>query len=155
MHYNPEVTVTTSSCPQCGAAAPAEASRCGRCGFVFFEMPARRSLPRPSPLLTLVALLVLAGAVAAVLLLTRDTPPDPPAPVPATRAELRLLRQLGAGGAGLPGSVRCPGSIRPGRATRCEFHYPDGDTQLMLVTLTARGGLDIDVPYPAQRRPGR
>jgi len=118
-------------------------------------MPARRSLPRPSPLLILAALLVLAGGVAAVLLLTRDTPLQPPAPVPAARAELRLQRQLGAGGAGLPGSVRCPGSIRLGRATRCEFRYPDGDTQLMLVTLTARGGLDIDVPYPAQRRPGR
>jgi hypothetical protein len=49
--------------------------------------------------------------------------------------------------------VRCPGPIRPGRSTRCQFIYADGDTQLMLVTLTSRGELSIDVPYPAQRRP--
>jgi hypothetical protein len=50
--------------------------------------------------------------------------------------------------------VRCPGSIRPGRPTRCQFVYENGDTRLMLVTLMEDGTLDIDVPYPAQRRPG-
>jgi hypothetical protein len=50
--------------------------------------------------------------------------------------------------------VRCPSPIQPGGATRCQFVYADGDTQLMLVTLMANGTLDIEVPYPAQRRPG-
>jgi hypothetical protein len=104
------VPPTTASCPRCGTAAAAEAARCGECGFVFFERPARRSLPR------------------------------------------RLARQLDAGPAA---SVRCTGPIRSSRSTRCQFLYPDGDTQLMLVTLSRRGELDIDVPYPAQRRPGR
>ena len=84
-----------------------------------------------------------------VLLLTRDSPPPPPAPVPAARAQALLLRQLD-----LRGAVHCPGDIRPLHSTRCEFRYPNGDTQLMLVTLTPRGRLEIDVPYPAQRRPG-
>jgi len=126
-------------------------AQCGKCGFVFFERPARRSLPRPSPARIVVALLVVAGGVAAAALLTRDSPPEPPEPVPVARAEMLLARQLDAGPAA---SVRCTGPIRPGRSTRCQFLYPDGDTQLMLVTLSRRGELDIDVPYPAQRRPG-
>jgi hypothetical protein len=146
------VPPTTASCPRCGTVAAAEAARCGECGFVFFELPARRSLPRPSPVLGVVALLALAGGVAAVLLLTRDPPPPAPAPVPAARAEVRLARHLDAGPAA---SVRCAGPIRSGRSTRCQFLYPDGDTQLMLVTLSRGGELDVDVPYPAQRRPGR
>jgi hypothetical protein len=117
---------------------------------VFFDLPARRKLPRPSPLALLASGAVLAGGVGLAILLTRDSPPPPPAPVPAARAEARLVRQLD-----LRGSVRCPGDIRPGRSTRCQFVYPDGDTQLMLVTLSAAGALEIDVPYPAQRRPGR
>jgi hypothetical protein len=118
---------------------------------VFFEEPPRVSLPRPSRWWILPALLLVAGGVAIALLLARDPTPEPIAPVPAARAERRLERQL-AGGP--PGAVRCPGSIRPGRASRCEFRYDDGDTQLMLVTLTTTGELDIEVPYPAQRRPG-
>ena len=109
-------------------------------------------MPRPSPAWVVGALLVLAGGVAGVVLLTRDSPPEPPAPIPVARAEARLARQLDAGPAA---SVHCTGPIRSGRATRCQFLYPDGDTQLMLVTLSPRGELDIDVPYPAQRRPGR
>jgi hypothetical protein len=144
------VSTTTTSCPRCGAAAPAEASRCETCGFVFFDLPSRRRLPRPSPLALLAIGVVLAGGVGLAVLLTRDSPPQPPAPVPAARAETRLVHQLD-----LSGSVRCPGDIRPGHSTRCQVLYPDGDTQLMLVTLTADGGLEIDVPYPAQRRPGR
>lgn len=143
---------TTASCPRCGAAAAAEAARCGECGFVFFEVQAPRAVPRPSPVWVVVALLVLAGGVAAVVLLTREPAPEPLAPVPAARAESRLARRLDAGPAA---SVRCTGPIRRGGATRCQFIYPDGDTQLMLVTLSPRGELDIDVPYPAQRRPGR
>jgi hypothetical protein len=120
------------------------------CGFVFFELPARRSLPRP----WLAAVVLLAG-IAVVVLLTRGTASDSPAAVPVARAEPRLERQLGAGAEGLRGSVHCPGAITPGRATRCQFLYADGDTQLMLVTLMGDGALDIDVPFPAQRRPGR
>jgi len=146
------VPVTTASCPRCGTAAADETARCGECGFVFFELPPRRSLPRPSPAWAAIALLVLAGGVAAVVVLTRDSPPEPPGPVPAALAEARLARQLDAGPAA---AVRCTGPIRSGRSTRCQFLYPDGDTQLMLVTLSRRGELDIDVPYPAQRRPGR
>jgi hypothetical protein len=120
---------------------------------VFFEEPPRRSLARPTPRVMLVAAIVLAGGAAAAALLTRDPPPEPLAPVPTARAEGRLERQLGAGG-GSAGTVRCPGPIRPARATRCQFIYANGDTRLMLVTLTANGTLDIEVPYPAQRRPG-
>jgi hypothetical protein len=120
---------------------------------VFFEESPRRSLPRPPPLWILVALLVVAGGAAVAALLTRDSPREPLPPVAAARAERRLEHQLGAGG-GPPGSVRCPSPIRPGHLTRCQFLYEDGDTQLMLVTLMANGTLDIEVPYPAQRRPG-
>jgi hypothetical protein len=52
------------------------------------------------------------------------------------------------------GSVRCRDSIRPERLTRCELLYDDGDTQLLLIALTKDGELDIQQPYPAQRRPG-
>jgi hypothetical protein len=147
------VALTTASCPRCGSAAAAEASRCEHCGFVFFELPERRSLPRPPArwiAVGLVALAALAACVAALVLLTRDPAAGPPGPVPAARAELRLERQLAAGPSA---SVRCPGPIEPDRSTRCEFIYPDGDTQLMLVTLSRDGELEIDVPYPAQRRP--
>lgn len=147
------MTATDPSCPRCGAAAAAEASRCAACGFVFFELPPQRALPRLSPLWVGGAVAVLAGGVALVLALTRDPEPEPPAPVPAARAEVRLERQLDTGGVGPAGAVRCPGPIRLARATRCQFLYPDGDTQLMLVTITRAGELDIEVPYPAQRRP--
>jgi hypothetical protein len=141
------------SCPQCDAGAAVGASRCMSCGFVFFERRPRLSLPRPSLLSVVLALLVVAAGTAVALLLTRDHPATPLGPVPAARAESRLEHQLGAGG-GPPGSVRCAGSIRRRHFTRCHFRYADGDTQLMLVTVTADGTLDIDVPYPAQRRPG-
>jgi hypothetical protein len=117
---------------------------------VFFDLPTRRKLPRLAPLALLALGVVLAGGVGLAVLLTRDSPPAPAAPVAATRAEERLVHQLH-----VRGSVHCAGDIRPGRSTRCQFLYPDGDTRLMLVTLTAAGGLEIDVPYPAQRRPGR
>ena len=121
---------------------------------MFFEAPVRRPLRRPSPRSVAGVAIVLAAGAAVAALLTRDSPPEPPSAVPAGRAEVRLEHQLGSGGVGPPGSVGCPSSIRPGRTTRCEFRYPDGDTQLMLVSLTTQGELDIEVPYPAQRRPG-
>lgn len=118
---------------------------------MFFELPARRSLPRVSGRVVAVALVALAACVAVVVLLTRDPAPEPPVPVPAARAEARLERQLAAPATA---SVRCRGPIEPASSTRCQFVYPDGDTQLMLVTLARGGELEIDVPYPAQRRPG-
>jgi hypothetical protein len=144
------VALTSASCPRCGAAAPDSAARCESCGFVFFDLPQRRSLPRPRARWVALALVALPACVAAVVLLTRDPPPEPPAPVPAERAERRLERRLAAQASE---SVRCPAPIRPQGATRCQFIYADGDTQLMLVSLTRRGELEIAVPYPAQRRP--
>jgi hypothetical protein len=144
------VALTTASCPRCGAAAEPEAARCEHCGFVFFELPERRPLPRPPARWIAVGMLALVACIAAVVLLTRDPAPAPPGPVPAARAEHRLERQLAAAARQF---VRCPGPIRRDRSTRCEFIYPDGDTQLMLVTLSRDGELEIEVPYPAQRRP--
>jgi hypothetical protein len=140
------VTATTPSCPRCGAAAAGRAATCPACGFVFFEPPRQRVRPR----WIAVALAVAAAGAGVALLATRDAPPEPPAPVPAALAEARLERQLAARPAE---AVRCPGSIEPGRSTRCQFLYADGDTQLMLVTLTPSAELEVDVPYPAQRRP--
>jgi ribosomal protein S27AE len=149
-----EVVDTDTSCPRCGAGAPAGASSCGECGFVFFEAPARRSLPRPSPVWTGAALLVLAGGVALALLLSRDQAPEPPAPVPAISADRRLEQQLRTSGVEDVGGVDCQATIRARGLTRCELLYDNGDTQLLLVDLTADGELDIQQPYPAQRRPG-
>jgi hypothetical protein len=146
------VALTTASCPQCGAAAEPEAATCSSCGFIFFELPASRSLPRPSAAWIAVGVAVLVACGAAVVLLTREPEPGPPQPVPAARAERLLERRLDAG----PGaSVRCPPArIDTLNEARCQFVYPDGDTQLMLVTLGSDGELEIEVPYPAQRRPG-
>ena len=86
--------------------------------------------------------------MAAVILLTSDPAPEPPAG-PSGASGACLARQLAAAAR----HSCCPGPIRPDSSTRCEFLYPDGDTQLMLVTLSRRGELEIEVPYPAQRRP--
>ena len=92
--------------------------------------------------------------VGVAFLVTRDSDPKPPQPVSRASAERRLEHRLRASGVSQVGSVRCRGAIMPDRQTRCQLVYTDGDTQLMLVTLIAGGRLDIDVPYPAQRRPG-
>jgi hypothetical protein len=145
------VALTTASCPQCGAAARPEAGTCESCGFVFFERPARRSLPRPSAAWIAAGAVVLVAGVAGVALLTREPEPGPPRPVPAGQAERLLERRLDAGPRA---SVRCPPArIDTSNESRCQFVYPDGDTQLMLVTLGSDGELEIRVPYPAQRRP--
>ena len=146
------MALTTASCPRCGSAAEPEAATCDSCGFVFFELPERRSVPRPSGRWLAAGVVALVACVAALVLLTRDPAPEPPGPVPAARAELRLERQLAAGP---DASVRCPGPIDTYDETRCQFIYPDGDTRLMLVTLGSDGDLRIRVPYPAQRRPAR
>ena len=44
--------------------------------------------------------------------------------------------------------------MRQALVTRCQVVYDNGDTQLLLVTLSDAGEFDVQVPYPAQRRPG-
>jgi hypothetical protein len=121
---------------------------------VFFEEPARRSLPRPSPAWVLLTVLLIAGGAALALLLLRDPAPEPLGTLARARAEQLLTRQLEREGRAGVGSVRCAGPIGTARLTRCQLLYSDGDTQLMLVRRRDRGPLEIVVPYPAQRRPG-
>jgi hypothetical protein len=147
------VVGTDTSCPRCGAAAARGAPSCRDCGYLFFESPARRALPRPSALAVVLTLLALVGAGGVAVLVLRDPAPEAPADVPGASAERRLVQRLRAGGVGDARSVRCQGPVRPGRLTRCELLYLDGDTQLLLVDLMANGALDIQQPYPAQRRP--
>lgn len=123
---------------------------CGECGYVFFEMPAPRRLPRPSRGWTAAGLVALAAVVAVVFMLTREPPPAPAAPVPAARAELRLERWLAADPAS---SVHCFGEVREERLTRCRFVYPDGGDQPMRITLTPHGRLRIEQPSYSQRKP--
>lgn len=137
----------------CGAPAPAATPTCAQCGFVLLEEERSRRRPRPWIAAGLVVAVAIVAGLAAVLL-ARDPAPSAPDPVAAALAEPRLERQLGTNRGGPQGRVTCPGAIRPERATRCRFLYRDGDTQLMLVTVRAHGELEIDVPYPAQRRPG-
>ena len=137
-----------TSCPRCGAAAAQGASRCGDCGFVFFEGPARPRVPwRPLAAIAAVAVV----AVVSVLLLTRDSPAGP---VEAAGAGELLAQQLRDGGMADVRTVRCDGAVRRRFYTRCHASYVGGDTQLLLVVQTADGELDIQNPYPAQRRPG-
>jgi hypothetical protein len=136
------------SCPRCGARAPAGADRCRACGFRFVEEHARRRLPWRSLLATVVAAAALALAAP---LLTRDSSPGP---VDRAGAGERLAAQLRDGGVADLDTVECGAAVRRGAFTRCEASYRDGDTQLLLVTLGAGDELDIQNPYPAQRRPG-
>lgn len=121
---------------------------------MFFEGPRRRSLPRPSPLLLGVLGLAVAAAVAALVLLSRDAPPAAPEPMASVRAERRLETRLALDEYGTDTSVRCNGPVREVLVTRCQVVYDNGDTQLLLVTLSDAGQLDVQVPYPARRRPG-
>jgi hypothetical protein len=144
-----------TSCPRCGGDAPPQASRCRRCGFVFFEEREPRRLVRPARVIALVALA--AGlAAGAALLVARGEPaaPEPPDRLAATRAERRLESRFANAGYDDTAAVRCRRAVRLGGATRCQVHYANGDTQLILVGLDGRGRLDITIPYPAQRRPG-
>ena len=137
-----------ASCPRCGSGAPAGAARCRAGGFRFLEEPARRPLPWRE----LLAAAAAAAAVAlAVMLLTRDSPPGP---VDRAGAGERLAAQLRDGGMADLDAVECGAAVRRGAYTRCEASYRDGDTQLLLVTLGPGDELDIQNPYPAQRRPG-
>jgi hypothetical protein len=115
--------------------------------------------PRLSPRMLVAGLAAVAaiGAVGAGVVALGDSgeaAPLRPEPVAAFRAEERLLRELSAGGLGDAVSVDCAGPVRAGRATRCQVGYSDGDTQLILVGLDADRTIDVDIPYPAQRRPG-
>jgi hypothetical protein len=142
-----------ASCPRCGAETAPATPRCRRCGFVFFEAREPRVRTPLSPRrvgATAAAVVVLA---AAALLLTRDGPPPPPEPVTPARAEQRLQSQLALDAYPGGAQVRCNGEIRPGASTRCHVLYAVGETQLVLVSLDSGGELDVNVPYPAQRRP--
>jgi hypothetical protein len=146
------MNATGASCPRCGADAPAPAPRCPRCGFGFLESPPPRS--RRGPARRWIAVGLAASAAAAAALATgRQPAPQEASAVAAPRAEERLERQLATAEIDDAASVRCPRTIRAGRSTRCQVRYANGDTQLILVTLLASGELDVDVPYPAQRRP--
>jgi hypothetical protein len=127
---------------------------CQSCGFVLLEEERPSRSPRARKWWIAGAAVAAAGAAVAAVLIARDPAPTPPTPVSAGLAETRLERQLGTERGGPRGHVTCPGAIQAYRVTRCRFLYSDGDTQLMLVTLRSHGELDIDVPYPAQRRPG-
>ncbi len=143
-----------ASCPSCGSEALPHTPRCEQCGFVFFEGRERRRIGRPRPLPVALLALVLVVAAGAVALLTRDGPAAAPVPVAQASAERRLESQFANAGYDDTASVRCRRAIRSGGSTRCQVRYANGDTQLILVGLDARGELDITIPYPAQRRPG-
>jgi hypothetical protein len=151
-------TAASTSCPHCGAAAPAGAARCARCGFAFVEQEASRwgRLPRPPSRRLAAGGTALAAAAAVIVLIARDdtaATPELPAPVPAARAEHDLELQFNPPGDDTA-AVVCPGPIRHQARTRCEARYANGDTQLLLIGLSERGNLDVEIPYPAQRRPG-
>jgi hypothetical protein len=144
-----------ASCPHCGGETPPQASRCRECGFVFFEERGPRRLVRPAPRVIALAALVAGVAVAALLVVGGEPAgPEPPDPLAATRAEQRLESRFANTGYDDTAAVRCRRAVRLGGATRCQVHYANGDTQLILVGLDGRGRLDITIPYPAQRRPG-
>jgi hypothetical protein len=113
-------------------------------------------LPRPGGRVLIAGLVAVCALGTAVLSFGRSSEPSATQfePVAAFRAEERLLRELSAGGLGDAVSVDCAGPVRAGRATRCQVGYSDGDTQLILVGLDADRTIDVDIPYPAQRRPG-
>ncbi|MBN1529153.1 MAG: hypothetical protein JW895_08835 [Thermoleophilaceae bacterium] len=137
-----------ASCPRCGAAAAPGASSCRACGFGFLDAHEPRRVPwRPLA----AAAAVLAATAIAVVALTRDSPPGP---VDAAGAGERLAAQLRDAGVADVHAVECGDDVGRGTLTRCEARYRNGDTQLLLVVEDANGELDVQNPYPAQRRPG-
>ena len=113
----------------------------------------RRTLPRlPLSLLALGAVVVAAGAALA-LVLARDAPPEPLAPVTSRSVPRSASPSSSAGRVAPPRAGGLPGPIRLGAPTRCQFLYPDLDTQVMLVGLRRNGELTTEVPYPARREP--
>jgi hypothetical protein len=167
-------TDASPSCPRCGAACPAGAARCRRCGFALLDAGERRWLPRPAgPVLgrlrpdgrvkrvrgrTAWAVAVAAiGAVAAtVLIASEDAPPPtatpvpvlppPPTPISASEAERRLELRFGDTSDDETAAVRCPHRIEPQRRTRCELRYRNTGPRAILVRVSPRGELDADVP---------
>lgn len=115
--------MNTASCPRCEAETPPQASRCHRCGYVFFGERERRRLPRPGALPAALLALAVALVAGGVLLLSRDEPaaaPQPPEPVAAAPAERRLESQFANAGyddtaavrAGVPFAWAAPHAAR-------------------------------------------
>ncbi len=152
------------SCPRCGAACPAGAARCRRCGFAFLDAGERRRLPRPGGrglgrlrpdgrvqrvrgrtawALALAAM----GAVATIVLIAdEDAPPPaatpvpvlppPPTPISALEAERRLELRFGGASDDETAAVRCPHRIEPERRTRCELRYRNTAPRAILVRIS-------------------
>jgi hypothetical protein len=133
----------TATCPRCGAEAPPAASTCRGCGFGFYAAERRPRLPRPRPAPFAVGAAVVAAVLAAVLLAGRDAETSP---VSARSAERQLEDRL----ISLPdddtAGVRCPRRIEPRQTVRCNVLHPSGNVQLILVTLSPAGELEVDVP---------
>jgi hypothetical protein len=161
-------------CPRCGAACPARAARCARCGFAFLDAGERRRQPRPGGRvldrlwpdarvqrirgrtawsLAIAAMATIAGIV---LIVDEDAPPPaatpvpvlppPPTPISALEAERRLELRFGGASEDETAAVRCPHRIEPGRRTRCELRYRHTAPRAILVGVSPHGALDARVP---------
>jgi hypothetical protein len=161
-------------CPRCGAACPAWAARCTRCGFAFLDAGERRRLPRPRGRVPgrlrpdgrvqrlhwrtvwAPALAAMTSVAAIVLIVDADAPPPaakpvpvlppPPTPISALEAERRLELRFGDASDDETAAVRCPHRIEPGRRTRCELRYRHTAPRAILVGVSPRGELDANVP---------
>jgi hypothetical protein len=133
----------TATCPRCGAETPPAASKCRGCGFGFYGAERRRRLPRLRPAPFAVGAAVVAAVLAAVLLAGRD---GEPSPVSARKAERQLEKRLISLADDDTAGVRCPRRIEPRQTVRCNVLHPSGGVQLILVTLSPAGDLEVDVP---------
>jgi hypothetical protein len=117
------------------------ASKCRGCGFGFYGAERRRRLPRPRPAPFAVGVAIAAAVLAAVLLAGDGEP----SPVSARTAERQLEERL----ISLPdddtAGVRCPRRIEPRQTVRCNVLHPSGGVQLILVTLSPAGDLEVEV----------
>lgn len=87
-----------------------------------------------------------AAAVGAVLLARAEPAPSPPDPASARSAEQRAEARLISLRDDDAAAVRCPRRIEPRMTVRCSLLYPSGGVQLVLVTLSRSGELEVDVP---------
>jgi hypothetical protein len=139
----------TLTCPRCGAACPARAARCRRCGFAFLEAGERHRLPRRTRRVggrTAGALALVAVAAVATIVWVADEDAPPPAAISAPEAERRLELRFGRASDDETAAVRCPHRIAPESRTRCELRYRNTAPRAILVRVSPRGELDADVP---------